>query len=324
MLSTWIPYWNDDAPLRRVRAHARLFEYASPFWFQATSATRIVRVGSSAGLAELARSLRVDGVRVVPTVTESWSAKAAARILNDPDRRAAHVRALVALVRSGGYGGLDLDYEQMAVTTRRVRADRVRAGFTALIERLCPRLRRLGRRCTVTVMARTDDAKRIWRRRLAVWVYDYGRIAAAADRMRIMVYAEHGPREAPGPIATTGWTREILDYALATAPPRKLELALPLFGYDWASDGATSVLWTEADARRRARGRPYGFARAYGAPYFQYRAGGVRHTVWYEDARSTALKVALARKAGVASIGFWYVGHEDPRTWPMLRRRLRP
>ena len=45
---------------------------------------------------------------------------------------------------------------------------------------------------------------------------------------------------------------------------------------------------------------------------------GARHHVFYENAHSLAAKIRIARRYRVGMLGFWYVGHESPRDWPLL------
>jgi hypothetical protein len=96
--STWIPYWDATNSLRDVLAHARLVRFASPFWYSAISARTIARE-PGAGDRSVVHALRSHGIAVVPTVTEAWTAPEAARILERPRSRRAHVAALVAVAR---------------------------------------------------------------------------------------------------------------------------------------------------------------------------------------------------------------------------------
>ena len=37
------------------------------------------------------------------------------------------------------------------------------------------------------------------------------------------------------------------------------------------------------------------------------------------NARSLAAKVAVANRYHIGTIGFWYIGHQSPKVWPVLR-----
>ncbi len=43
-----------------------------------------------------------------------------------------------------------------------------------------------------------------------------------------------------------------------------------------------------------------------------------QHYVWLEDATSAAGRIELALKHGLAGVGAWRLGLEDPAVWPKL------
>jgi len=175
-VAAWLPFWEADA-LAVVRRHEGLFGVASPFWYEA-GATRI-HAYAGAGSRAYVRALRRAGADVVPTVTSRLTPAAMAALGRSRPARRRHVSALVRLAARGGFDGLDLDYEHMALTTSPAQARRAREGFTALVRELCPRLRRAGRTCVVTVMPRTRPAPYVWRHKLIPAVYDYRELGRA-------------------------------------------------------------------------------------------------------------------------------------------------
>jgi len=62
---------------------------------------------------------------------------------------------------------------------------------------------------------------------------DYPLIGRIADRVIIMAYDEHYRTGPPGPIASLNWCRPIFEYALATIPPSKIIMGIPLYGRAW-------------------------------------------------------------------------------------------
>jgi 5-hydroxyisourate hydrolase-like protein (transthyretin family) len=62
----------------------------------------------------------------------------------------------------------------------------------------------------------------------------------------------------------------------------------------------------------------------HAAPYFTYTSGGVAHTVWYNDAASTAAKMRLVEKYGIRGMAFWHVAGEDARQWSQIRAYATP
>jgi spore germination protein len=320
--SGWIPHWDARRSYRRVVSHAALFRTGSPFWYDARCAG--IEGHPGAGARWMIAGLHRHRIDVVPTVTaSSLRPLKAIRCLGRSASLQRHVAALVRLARSRAYEGIDLDYEHLALTTSPRRAARVRRAFTGFVERLCPALHRAGKRCVVTVMPRTSGRPTVWRHKLIPAVYDYARIAAAADRMRVMGYDQHAGGTRPGPIAGYPWVRSVVRYTRSVAPARKVELGIPLYGRDWTGRAAISLRSAEATALARREGvRPRFDPRRRESTY-RYRAGGRRHTVWFSGARAVGARVALARRQGLAGVAFWAPGMEARRTWAAVRARSR-
>ncbi|MBO1334571.1 glycosyl hydrolase family 18 protein [Streptomyces sp. VRA16 Mangrove soil] len=309
-VSAWLPYWDQDAAYRDALAHAAQLRTISPFWYETKSATRVAG-HPGAGERRIIDGLHAKDIQVVPTVMEQLKPGALAAVLTSPARRADHVEALLAVVRSRSYDGLDIDYETIAPTPD---ADyrAVRDGYATFVTDLCARLHALNKQCFVSVTPKTPTSGRIW---------DYERIGAAVDRMRIMGYNLHYAEGGPGPLSSPEWYDRILDTATAQVPRAKLEMGIPAYGWDWDADGkkpSKHVTWKEADALRRKEKAPYTLDPGSGTPYFTYRDGATRRTVWYQDARGIAAHLPALRSHGVPDTVLWALGFEDPQLWKVL------
>ena len=311
-VSAWLPYWDQEGAYRDALAHADQLRTVSPFWYEAKSATR-VDGHPGAGERRIIDGLHAAGIQVVPTVMEQLKPGALAGIVTSAARRAEHITALLAVVRSRAYDGIDLDYESIAPTgdaTYRT----VSAGYTALVRDLCSRLHALGKVCFATVSPKTATTGRIW---------DYRSLGGLADRVRIMAYNLHYSEGTPGPLASTAWYDDILRRATAEIPAEKIDLGLPAYGWDWAvgsSARARHVTSKEAEALRARVQAPYGLDAASQTPHFTYQEGTTRRTVWYQDARGTEAHLPVLRRYGVRNTVLWALNFEDPDVWPVLAR----
>ncbi|GAA2299810.1 glycosyl hydrolase family 18 protein [Streptomyces kunmingensis] len=309
-VSAWLPYWNQEAAYREALAHAAQLRTISPFWYETKSATR-VDGHPGAGDRRVVDGLHAQGIQVVPTVMEQLKPGVLGAVLTSPAQRTAHVKALLTVVRSRAYDGLDLDYETIAPTPD-AKYPAVRAGYAAFVSDLCARLHALRKQCFVTVTPKTRTTGRVW---------DYRKLGAAADRMRIMAYNLHHAEGPPGPLTTPRWYDEILARATAEVPRDKLEMGLPAYGWDWAvgsSDRAIHLTSKEADALRRKVRAPYALDPGSSTPHFTYQDGGTRRTVWYQDARGTAAHLPALRKYKVVNTVLWALGFEQPELWRTL------
>ncbi|MEV0119669.1 glycosyl hydrolase family 18 protein [Streptomyces sp. NPDC050844] len=311
-VSGWLPYWDQEAAYQDALRHAAQLHTVSPFWYRTQPAGDVVGY-TGAGERRVIDGLHKAGIKVVPTVMERMEPGALASVVTDKNRRAQHIDALLRVVRGRSYDGLDLDYESIAPTGD---ADykKVGSGYATLVTDLCARLHALSKQCVVTVSPKTRISGRVW---------DYRRLGAAADRLRIMAYDQHWAEGSPGPLSSPAWYEEILRRATAEVPAHKLEMGLPGYGWDWGVDSrdrARHVTWKEAEALRRKVGAPYRLDPASSTPHFTYDDGGERRTVWYQDARGTAAHLPVLRKYGVRHTVLWALGFEDPALWGTLAK----
>jgi spore germination protein len=316
--STWLPYWSTDVALQRITDNADLFHTVSPFWFRASSCSSI-ETNAGAGDGGKVDALRSRDIAVVPTITSTMSPGAAIGCFSSDAARQDHVDRILAVARSGAYAGVEFNYEHLALTTDPRVAEQVRAAYSTFAHHACGALHADGKTCVHTVMPRTDDSWSVWRGKLIPAVYDYGVIGAAADRVRVMAYDQHAPGTAPGPIAGWPWAAAIADYTAVHVPAGKGELGIPLYGRDWSGGTrATTVTAPQAAALAAQHRVPVTWDEGQRSPTFGYVAGGVRHTVWFSDARSVAERVGLARSRGLGA-AYWVPSQEDPAAWHDVR-----
>lgn len=321
IVNGWLPYWTMPASLASVTQSADLWGEASPYWYQATGAT-VIAQQPGAGDTTVIDTLRSHGIQVVPTVTESLNAPSMAALLSDSAQRAAHVQTLVGLVTANGYDGIDLDYEAMNFGGTSTDKTAVRNGFVMLLGELGAALDAQGKLLSVTVGPRTKADDPNWP------IYDYAGIAPAVDRFRIMAYNYHWAGGSPGAVAPLWWVDTILAYAVTVVPAGRIEVGVPLYGYDWPADPtqpdgygtAVGRTYAQAEALRVQYGATRQWSSTDAAPHFTYTtAQGVQHVVWYNDVDSTKAKMTFIEKYHLKGLAFWAVGYEDTRQWDVLR-----
>lgn len=310
-VSAWLPYWGQEPAYRTALAHAAQIRTISPFWYETKSATRVTG-HPGAGERRIIDGLHAKGIQVVPTVMEQMKPGALGDVMTSATERAAHIDALLAVVRSRDYDGLDLDYETIAPTPE-AKYKAVRAGYADFVTALCARLHTLDKQCFVTVTPQTRTTGRVW---------DYAKLGAAADRMRIMAYNMHNAEGPPGPLSSPQWYDEILARATAQVPRAKLEMGLPGYGWDWTVGSkarAEHLVWKDAEALRRKVKAPYALDPDSSTPHFTYEDGKKkRHTVWYQDARGIAAHLPVLRKYGIRDTVLWALNFEQPEVWKEL------
>jgi spore germination protein YaaH len=307
-VTAWLPHWDQARAMESFTANADLYAYASPFWYAMTTTGGIARYSGAEDAAVLS-GIRGAGVKVVPTLTNAFDPVRTSAVLGSDSARAAHVQAILDLVLSRSYDGIDIDYEAMAG------ADRDR--FSTFLRELSAGLRAHGRLLTVAVHAKTSDT--------GTWsgpqAHDYAAIGAVADRVRVMAYDHSWSTSPAGPIAPLSWVDRVAAYAASRVHPTKVELGMHLYGYDWVGSKGEGITYATAAARASSTGAPRVWDATAAEPSFSYTAADGPHTVYYADAQSVSARLEVVDRHGLAGAAFWRLGGEDPSLWNAVRSR---
>lgn len=268
---------------------------------------------------ELVAAAREHELNLFATVTNTPGAHAAfdreiaAGVLTSPERRDRFVSACVDLVKTMGYDGIDLDWEDLRPADR--------DGFSLLIEKLAKALHAEGRFLSIAVMPKTSEPGEWDNQRYADWP----RLGKAIDSFKIMTYSFSGPWGGPGPQTPLRWADKVLRLAERTVPPEKVSMGVPFFGFDWHGDSCAAV-----SAHRGA-----GLVETHGAHVTRepsskeatmtFNEGGETHHVIFQDEAALAAKLQVVRRRHpeIAGISIWVMGQEIPAFWPLITRKLR-
>src|SRR6185369_16188316 len=123
--------------------------------------------------------------------------------------------------KTDGADGVDLDYELLYGKDRDV--------FSAFVEAMGAECHKQGLVLAIAVHPKAQEPGN-WDGNLA---QDWKRIGAAVDFFRPMCYDEHWATADAGPIASPSWVEATLKLALQEVPASKIELGIPVYGYDW-------------------------------------------------------------------------------------------
>jgi spore germination protein YaaH len=286
----------------------------SPVWYRPTESAEVVYASyEEQAVPNVEAEASARGLRLMPTISNSrrhgWDGALIHAIINDPHTRSRHVAAIVDLVRSHGWDGIDIDYESLPATAR--------DAYSGFVRDLAIALHAVHARLSVTLHPKTSEPGS-WR---GAQAQDWRSIGASADQVRVMAYDHATSDSSPGPIAPQGWVDEVLRLAVAAMPRGRVVLGLATYGYDWpAGAPGTSLQWVDVQALAAARGARQHWDAATQSPWLKYIDDhGRHHTVWFENARSLALKLDTVRRYGIAGVVVWRLGGEDPGIWDVLR-----
>ena len=244
---------------------------------------------------------------------EAFSRDLAAAVLASPDRRRRFIDDLVTLVKDMGYDGVDLDWEDLRPADR--------DSFSALVEDLADALHAEDRFLSIAVMPKTSEPGEWDNQKYADW----SRIGKAVDEFKIMTYSYSGPWGDPGPQAPLEWVDRVLTFAERKVPPGKVFMGVPFYGFDWHGGSVATVSGHRGASLAQTHDATVSRDPSSQEATMTFTDGGETHTVYFQDEKAVAAKLAALRAdhPEIAGISVWVMGQEAPGFWPRITRKLR-
>lgn len=297
VIAGWLTPWGDDS-FRSFRANLDTLTEVHPFAYTiGADGVSVVPAEGEWHQAEVMALSEQHDIKVIPTI--AGDVNHSDLMLNDPQKRTAHITEILNIIEANDYDGFTIDYEGFLNGYNR-------DVYVAFMAELSAELHERDKIVAIAIEA--FNRQQNWEE-----------LGKAVDRFMIMGYDYHAARGPEvGPIGPASWLSEVISYATTRVPKEKIILGLGTYGYAWIHDGSQFV--SEAvgyqDALQIASETGTSIQRDQeGTPYFSYDRGeGTRH-LYFEDAQSTKPKLALADSAGIGGIAFWRLGVEDSKIW---------
>lgn len=324
-----------------------LMKEVMPFWFSIKSPTVIrndyVTGNPSWPMADTVCLIRRAGLQVIPTMTDGTGKLELSNYLANPTTRTTIVKTIVDLVLTNNFDGIDLDYEGFAFVDGNSTWTKTAPRWVALVKELSVALHSHNKLLSISTPYVYDPKEK----QKGYFVYAWADVASSIDRLRIMTYDYSVAK--PGPIGPISWTEKTVKYAVSIMSPSKVYIGLPGYGRDWIESvngkcpvsappglkgGAKAAVFKMNYANQKAaidKATPVfdeKFSEAtysYTQTYNGLSATGasteckVNRTVWYQDARSYAERMALVAKYRLGGASLWTLAMEDPAATAQLR-----
>ncbi|KAA0964967.1 LysM peptidoglycan-binding domain-containing protein [Sporosarcina sp. ANT_H38] len=160
--------------------------------------------------------------------------------------------------------------------------------------------------------------------------HDYRAHGEIVDFVSLMTYEWGYTYSDPQAVSPIGPVRNVIEYAVSQIPSEKIFLGQNLYGYDWSSPypsqgGSAAKAISPQNAVELAVNREVDIQYDYvaQAPHFTYTDDtGVRHEVWFEDARSIQAKFDLIKEFNLRGIMYWKLGLDFPQNWLLLENNF--
>jgi spore germination protein YaaH len=326
--SIWLPNWRMQKSMASAlkALHQHSVESVSPFWYEVNDAGILIVKPGSDGLSIPDKTaidlLKKSGASVTPTITTTLMPDDFIRLFSERTEQQRLAEVIRQEVIASGYDGIDLDLENIALTTDIPTAKKVRGIYTELCQRISSELSPYNKLLSVTVMARWSDSFEVWRDKLIPAVYDYESLSRIASILRVMAYDQHAPNTPPGPIAGFKWVNSICEWTCHNVCSLdKVEIGIPLYGRDWGGVKVRSVLYDNVVELQEIY--PLSdviYSDTEKEETFTYvDKEDARHTVWYSNNQSVTDRLALIRSYGFRGGAFWAASYESPTLWEDIR-----
>lgn len=165
----------------------------------------------------------------LPTISAGSGIKGSVDIVKSllatPALRSGHVQAIVKQVNNLNLAGIDIDYEDLAVTDR--------TSFALFVKELGQALHQNNKQLTLTLAPPLKTADRI-----DDGAYDWAQLGQAADLLQITPYRDQGKYRTDMP--------DILTYLTQQVPPNKLVLTVTPYATEKAADGIRTMSISDA------------------------------------------------------------------------------
>ncbi|MGG2014702.1 glycosyl hydrolase family 18 protein [Bacillus sp. S10(2024)] len=241
----------------------------------------------------------------------SFSSELASIILRNETIQNTFITNILQTAQKYGMRDVHFDFENFAPADRE--------AYNQFLRKVKTRLPK-GYTLSTTVVPKTSSTQKG-----PAAAHDYKAQGEIVDFVVIMTYDwgwQGGPPLAVSPI---GPVKQVLQYAKSQMPPRKIMMGQNLYGFDWivpfkpGNPPAKAVSSIAAVALARKYNVPIQYDFTSQAPHFNYYdANGVKHEVWFEDARSVQSKFNLIKELGIRGISYWKIGLPFPQNWRLL------
>jgi hypothetical protein len=316
-----------------------LMKEVMPFWFSLKSPTVIrddyVSGNPSWPMEDTVCLMRRAGLQIIPTMTDGTAKLVLSEYLSNAATRTTIVNTIVDLVVKNNFDGIDLDYEGFAFVDGNNTWSKTAPRWVALVKELSAALHAKNKLLSVSTPYLFDPKEK----QKGYFVYAWADIASSIDRLRIMTYDYSVAK--PGPMGPLSWTEKTIKYAISIMSASKVYVGLPGYGRDWITSvngkcptsappgligGAKAATFkmNYAAAKAAIDGAIPTYNEQFGEATYDYTqtynglsatgastACTVNRTVWYQNARSFAERMALVAKYRLGGAAMWTLGMED-------------
>jgi len=300
-----VGYVTDDADSRRaLLANGHRLSAIITTNYNVVDTAGTMRGRHDARVVDLAHRAGMDVYfRVANYARGSFRKDIAHAVLVKPASRARAISGILRVLDAYHYDGVSLDFENIPSGHR--------TALVTFVTELSAQVHRRGKVLSIAVPGKAEDEPgHAWS-----GAFDLAALGRICDFLIIMAYDEHTAGSGAGPVASLPWVQAVTRFAASRVERQKILLGVAFYGYSWPRRGyGVPISMRRAARAATAAGVRVLWDEDSDSPYYRTRY----RTVYFENAQSIEMKVALAAREGLAGVAMWRLGLESPDVWEML------
>jgi spore germination protein len=232
-VSAWVPYWRKATGTAEALVHMNFFNELSPFAYTVKGDGTLfdaMKIDEDPWVT-LVATAKEKKVKIIPSIL--WTnTDSIDKILRSSKLRKNHVSAIVAMVKSHNFDGVDIDYEGKDAKTKKY--------FSLFLHDLWYAIGNKVVSCTIEARTPLDARFHVVPDTIE-YANDYVAINKYCDRVRIMTY-DQGTIDltlnasATGPyvpVADSRWVEKVINLAKQNISKNKIEIGVATYGYEY-------------------------------------------------------------------------------------------
>jgi len=301
-----------------ARNTSRFLTYLSIFSYHILENGDILPIEAQTAV-NIARKEHAAPLMVITNFSgRKFSPELAHAVLSNPAAQENLITNVLYIMGTSGYRGLNIDFEYVYPADREL--------YNQFLSRVVARLHPQGFLVSTALAPKVNASQS----GLLYEAHDYPVHGRLVDFVVLMTYEWGYATGPPWAIAPINEVRRVLDYAVTAIPPKKILMGMPTYGRDWklpfvkGETIAQTVSPPQAVLRAARYNANIQYNTIYQAPYYYYTdEQGIRHIVWFEDARSVRAKYNLVKEYGLRGVSYWELMSPFPQNWLVLEANFR-
>lgn len=296
-----------------VREVGRNLTYLSPFAYRIKEDGSLEQIKDDSAISAAISEKVVPMMAITNFTSTELGGNLAHKVLESRSIQLTLLSNMLNIMIAKGYKGVNIDFENVLPGDRQL--------YNGFLQLAVARLHARGLFVSTSLAPKTSATQT----GTLYEAHDYEAHGRIVDFVVLMTYEwgyRMGPPQAISPI---NQIKAVIDYAVSVIPRNKIYFGFQIYARDWVVPhvkGQEAETFSNQEAIQRAV--KYNAVIRYDSktqsPFYRYvDKQGIKHEVWFEDARSAKAKFNMVKNYNLKGISYWALGYPFPQNWTLLQ-----